>query len=402
MGASSSKKSNDSREYREEAHIRRDFISLNMPQMKRVTFQMENCICKIKLDNGKVGIGFFCLIPFPNQLNPLPVLITCNHVLNEQDIIEGAKLNFSLNDEKIQKSITVNNSRKKFTDYGKDITFIEIKQEDDIKDESFLAIDENMLEDDYKQIYINNKVYMIHYEKGEEVKYSLGEIEYIDEDNYTIKHNCNTLEGSSGGPIINLNNFNVIGVHKGYTHNFNLGTLLKIPINDFYKLFKDKIISVNLEDEKHNLYTFICKKSDRFLLLEEKLFKKEPSLRNKNLYFIINNNKINISKTIEENNIIDGSIIYYKTEENNNEDEEEISVIIRSSDQSIKSSFICKKSDKFKVLEQKLYKKCPDLKNKEHYYLCGGNIIDVEKTIEENKIKECAYIILLNILLIFL
>ena len=160
-----------------------------MPQLRIATFQMENCVCKIKLDSGKVGTGFFCLIPFPNKFHPLPVLITCNHVLNEQNIIEGAKINFSLDNEKIQKSITINNSRKTFTDYGKDITFIEIKPEDDIKDKSILAIDENMLENNYKQIYIKSKVYMIHYEKGKEVKHSPGEIEYIDEDNYTIKHN---------------------------------------------------------------------------------------------------------------------------------------------------------------------------------------------------------------------
>ena len=143
-----------------------------------------------------------------------------------------------------------------------------------------------------------------------------------------------------------------------------------------------------IEDESQNDYSFICKKSDIFSSLEKKLFKKEPTLRDQEHYYIINNKEINISKTIEENNIIVGSIIYYKTKQINNEDEEEISAIIKSSDQSIKFPFICKKSDKFKDLEQEIYEKYPDLKNKEHYYLCNGTIIDSEKTIEQNKIKD--------------
>ena len=98
--------------------------------------------------------------------------------MNEQNLLEGTKIKLSLDDEIFQKSIIINNSRKIFTDNEKDITFIEIKREDNIKDISILAIDENMFEDDFKQIYKNEIVYMIHYEKGEKVKYSLGKIKY--------------------------------------------------------------------------------------------------------------------------------------------------------------------------------------------------------------------------------
>jgi len=417
------------------------YISLHKSQIEKI-FQMEKCICKIKLDNGKVGTGFFCLIPFPNKFNSLQVLITCNHILNEQNLLEGTKIKLSLDDEIFQKSIIINNSRKTFTDYGKDITFIEIKPEDDIEDKSILAIDENMLEDDFKHIYEENDVYMMYYAGGKEAL-SLGKIIYIDENNYTIKHNCKTEKGSSGGPIINLNNFNVIGVHKGSENRFNLGTLLKIPIDEFYKSNKDnnkevkekdiskskieKIImnenleenpikknkktviniekdkkgninndkiSVIMEDENQHSYSLICYLNDKFSLLEKELFKKDPSIINKKLTYLINGGKIDISKTLEQNNITDGSIIYYKVEENNNEDEDEISLIIKSSAQEFKFSFICKRSDKYKVLEQKLYDKYPDLKNKEHYYLCNGNIIDIEKTIKENKIKDSDNIII--------
>ena len=44
--------------------------------------QKINSICKIL--NGKIltGTGFLALIPYPNKVNQLPVLITCNHVIN--------------------------------------------------------------------------------------------------------------------------------------------------------------------------------------------------------------------------------------------------------------------------------------------------------------------------------
>ena len=233
MGTGGSKK------YNEEAERGNSSDSLNTEQMEQIMFQMKNCACKIKLDNGTIGTGFFCLIPFPKKTNPLLVLVTCNHVLDEQNILEGKKINFSLNNERIKKSITISNSRKTFTDKEKDVTFIEIKPDDNIGEESIIDIDENLFKEDFNKLYDKKSVYIVHYEEGKDVKYSLGKIKFIGEDKYTINHNCKTLTGSSGSPIINLMNFKVAGVHKGYNKQFNLGTLLKIPIEDFYKKNKE-------------------------------------------------------------------------------------------------------------------------------------------------------------------
>ena len=51
--------------------------------------QMDKYICKIYLGNGKegTGTGFFCKIPFHNKL--LPVLITNNHIIGENDLKIG-------------------------------------------------------------------------------------------------------------------------------------------------------------------------------------------------------------------------------------------------------------------------------------------------------------------------
>ena len=59
------------------------------------------------------------------------------------------------------------------------------------------------------------------------------------EDNKII-HKCNTDSGSSGSPIILLNNNKVIGVHYGgskHNHNFNFGSLLKIPLLEYINIY---------------------------------------------------------------------------------------------------------------------------------------------------------------------
>ena len=61
---------------------------------RKILYQMENCICKIIKDNGTIGTGFFCEIPFKNNL--LKVLITNNHVLNEKEIENNKIIKISI------------------------------------------------------------------------------------------------------------------------------------------------------------------------------------------------------------------------------------------------------------------------------------------------------------------
>ena len=67
----------------------------------------------------------------PNKKNYLNVLITNNHILNENDIKIGSIIEFSLNDDNIYKKIKIDKDRKVFTDIETDATFIEIKPKED-------------------------------------------------------------------------------------------------------------------------------------------------------------------------------------------------------------------------------------------------------------------------------
>ena len=124
----------------QEKLIKEQPIPVSVKNEKTILFQIENCICKIYMNNGEIGTGFFCKIPFNNNL--LPALITNNHVLNEKDIENDEIIKLSIYNE--AKEIKIDNLRKKYTNSDKniDITIIEIRpNKDGIY--NYLELDEN-------------------------------------------------------------------------------------------------------------------------------------------------------------------------------------------------------------------------------------------------------------------
>ena len=47
-----------------ESMIKEQPIPVTLEGTRIILNQMENCICKIYKDNGAIGTGFFCEIPF--------------------------------------------------------------------------------------------------------------------------------------------------------------------------------------------------------------------------------------------------------------------------------------------------------------------------------------------------
>ena len=124
-------------------------IPVPIEGIKKILFQLENCICQIYQKNGGKGTGFFCKILFQNKL--LPVLITNNHVLNEKDIKNNEIIEFTMYNNKEKKnkdiSIKIDSSRRRYTNEEIDITIIEIKPEED-KINNYLEIEEEEMTED--------------------------------------------------------------------------------------------------------------------------------------------------------------------------------------------------------------------------------------------------------------
>lgn len=182
-------------------------------------------------------------------------LITNNHVLNESDTKIGNNFTFSLKNDESNNKIIFDNKRKTYTNKEYDITIIELKKNDGLSGYKFLEVDDDIFMDNPNNYYSNKTIYIIHYPHGKKVEFSVGVIKIIFEDGYSIAHLCSTETGSSGGPLINLLNHKVIGLHKGSKENknFNLGTLLKIPIQEFNQKYPDKMNN-KLQMKKNTLY----------------------------------------------------------------------------------------------------------------------------------------------------
>ena len=183
--------------------------------------------------------------------------MTNYHVLGENDIKEG-EIELSLNNDKKLLKLILNDSRKIYTNRIFDITIIEIKLEfDNLDIDSFLEIDNQKGNPD--EIYRQKSIGLIQYPNGKEVQFSDGVIKNIEEDNFSILHLCASNQGASGGPLINLINFQVIGIHKGSkdNYNYNLGTYIRLPIEDFNKKMNNKDLNEIFEeirDKKINIF----------------------------------------------------------------------------------------------------------------------------------------------------
>ena len=56
---------------------------ITLESTETILNQMKNCVCKIYMDNGNKGTGFFCIIPYPDKDHLVHFLITNNHVIDE-------------------------------------------------------------------------------------------------------------------------------------------------------------------------------------------------------------------------------------------------------------------------------------------------------------------------------
>ena len=236
----------------EEKFLDNSMTPLSIENIYKIEDQMINYVCKIHRKGGLKGTGFFCRIR--KNENDIPMLITNYHILDENCLKKGNIIKLSLNDEKEFKDIEINDGRKVFCDPYLDTTFIEINPKKD-KIRKFLELDDkiNNEEKNLNYIYSNKPIYILNYLKGEDIQVSFGFLSEIK--NNDIYHTCITDSGSSGSPILCLNNFKVIGIHYGFykSSTKNSGTFIKFAINKF--LEKESIPNNNKEKDKSSKKT---------------------------------------------------------------------------------------------------------------------------------------------------
>ena len=205
--------------------------NINLNLMLKYGPIVQKAISKIKIPGG-YGTGFFCKIPYPNKQDLLNVLITNNHVLNEEFFEDEDIIELELDYETYK--INLNKKRKIWTDKDIDYTIIEILEED--KFNAFLMTDDLINKEDYtNKEYKSESIVLPAIMENQEVEFGgVGTILSASKKTSYFLHSCNTDEGSSGGPILLVDNFNVVGIHKGYdrTNEKNVGIFLYNILND--------------------------------------------------------------------------------------------------------------------------------------------------------------------------
>ena len=174
---------------------------LTLQQDKVIFRQQIKSLCQITASDCK-ATGFLCRIP--NILNP--VLITCNHVLNETEIKPGKEISIYFtdeNDDRHYKTIKIDETRTTYTvgkldDEEIDTTIIELRPEkDNLNEQEFMEIDIELMSDNVKDIYECKDIYLIGYRGGEEIRKSTGVIVKIKkkDKSYTLFHLCDMIVG---------------------------------------------------------------------------------------------------------------------------------------------------------------------------------------------------------------
>ena len=83
-------------------------------------------------------------------------------------------------------------------------------------------------------------------------------------------------------------------------------------INQFISNKGENIISIEFLSFDQNIrYSISCKKTDSFSKIEQELYKEFPEYKEKNNIFLVNGEKIDVNKTLEDNNIEDRNVILF-------------------------------------------------------------------------------------------
>ena len=176
--------------------------------------------------------------------------MTNNHVIKNNHIINKEKINIIYNNQINNREIILDNRDRIIKCFDNnnliDITIVEIVPKDKIEEEYFLSPNPQIFNFDNYPSFIQSKIEVIQYPLGENLSRSKGTLLEIFYDNL-FAHDSQTLDGSSGSPIVLKGDNKVIAIHKGKINGYpkNVGIFIGIVLNtmkDYKRNEKEKII----------------------------------------------------------------------------------------------------------------------------------------------------------------
>ena len=262
--------------------------------LKVIPEQTKNSLCHIKNNEGDNSIGFFCVIPFINNNNLLPILVLNNanfkeNTINKIFITLCNNKNNTITSETSE--IIIDNKRKIFLDEEINISFIEIKDKDNIDKNLFLFLDEKNFNDDLEKELLNKQIYLIYYLENNYSDYTTGIIKKINKQKKYFEFISKNRLSSSGYPIFNFNNNRIIGIqteHLNKEDNYHKGLifndLIELFFNkefdkDFDNIINDVLFSSITKANEENILSILSKfNNNDKLALELKEIMKEKNI----------------------------------------------------------------------------------------------------------------------------
>ena len=318
------------------------YTPISIKQTDMILKQTKGSICKIYNEKEK-ATAFFCNIQL--GVKSIQILITSYHIIDEKYCLDHQKITISLNDNDNEKhiNIQINDRRKKYFNKKYDIAIIQLTKKDEIQP-LFLELDESIFQEKDEEYFKNKAIYNISYPKSVSAMISYGLIKEID--GYKINHLCSPEKGSTGSPIINLDNHKVLGLNVRGNKNkddfLNIGHLIRKPINEFLSEMKKSDYLIN------NSLNYL----DKNITIENE--DNKVKLKRNNVSGPININKANYYNYKKENKITVHMHLYakhYKKEfsflnKNNKIDayinEDNTKIIINGIEKSFRKSLIAK------------------------------------------------------------
>ena len=122
---------------------------------------------------------------------------------NYHVIVDNKKINITINNEKILDTININENNKIYSSIRDEYDIMIIKLDKEKDTYHYLELDDNLFNDNSEDLYKEKSIYILHYPKDGNISVSYG-YGIQKENEYYIKHFCNTNLSSSGSPILNL------------------------------------------------------------------------------------------------------------------------------------------------------------------------------------------------------
>lgn len=193
----------------------------------------NNSTCKI-ICMDWTGTGFFVSLPIIKCGNRLCGLVTNNHVLPQEQLLNGQNFQLIFDANQRHQTIHLSENRFRFTCQLLDITFVEFSPEELPSEVSFLSPSESITEK-------NTYAFITQHPLGGCCALAQGYVKKIW--GFDLEHKISTEPGSSGSPLVD-NDGNVIGIHKAgvISKNINKAT------DAFYLLFALRTLIMEKSD----------------------------------------------------------------------------------------------------------------------------------------------------------